>query len=403
MSKHFQPPQILQEIADSGETGHLQITANTVTWDIYLVKGKLQYAYHSLQSRETLKHYLVSLNYSLVSQIKTLLDNNTPDNYQLISIVNQLVAQNSLSASQGKIIIEKLIQDALESCFWLVEGESMWQSINPLQLLDSTITNEENLLEIPPLLESLQTRLQTWQKFSPWITSPHQRPLCINPSLLEKPIPSGNLSPVILQKLVKLMRGATIRELGVVLKQDDLKVTELLFPYIQNKVLQLLSPKSPLNQLPQIPPLSTDSELNSPKLNLKIPTEQIPPVQSESKIYTIVCIDDSPTILDTIKDYLDSDKYKILTVEEPMKSLYCLFDSKPDLILMDFSMPGINGNRLCQILKSSSVFQNTPIIMVSGNTRMLEEEKIKNTGVSDYLAKPFTRESLLAMVEKHLI
>lgn len=403
MSKTPLPLQILQEIADSGETGHLQITANTVTWNLYLVQGKLQYAHHSLQSRETLKHYLVSLNYSLVSQITPLLDENTPENYQFISIINQLVAQNSLNASQGKIIIEKLIQDAIESYFWLVDGESVWQSINPLQSLDATITNEENLLEFPPLLESLQTRLQAWQKFNPWITSPHQRPLCINPSLLEKPIPSGNLSPVILQKLVKLMRGATIRELGVVLKQDDLKVSELLFPYIQNKVLQLLSPKSPLNRLPQIPPLSPESEPNSPKLNLINPTETTSPVQSEPKIYTIVCIDDSPTILDMIKDYLDSEKYKILTVEEPMKSLYCLFDSKPDLILMDFSMPGINGNRLCQILKSSSVFQNTPIIMVSGDTRMLEKETIQTTGVSDYLAKPFTKESLLAMVEKHLL
>jgi twitching motility two-component system response regulator PilG len=129
--------------------------------------------------------------------------------------------------------------------------------------------------------------------------------------------------------------------------------------------------------------------------------EIIDSVQSNQNIYKIAYIDDSLLMLNMIKDYLETEKYQAFTVKDPMKCLPCLFDSKPDLILMNFLMPGINGNRLYQILKKSSAFEPTPIIMVSGNSNMLYED-IRACGASDYLCKPFTRESLLAMVEKYL-
>jgi twitching motility two-component system response regulator PilG len=107
-------------------------------------------------------------------------------------------------------------------------------------------------------------------------------------------------------------------------------------------------------------------------------------------------------MLDTIKAYLGTEKYEILTIENPMKAISHLFESKPDLILMDISMPGINGNRLCQILKSSSVFQHVPIIFVSGNTKILTQATIQAAGATDYLAKPFSPESLRIITEKYL-
>lgn len=130
----------------------------------------------------------------------------------------------------------------------------------------------------------------------------------------------------------------------------------------------------------------------------------MPPQSSarSGKRYKVVCIDDSPTVLDTIQRHLGSDRFEIATVENPMASLSALFDLKPDLILMDVSMPGIDGNRLCTILKRSSVFTDVPIIMVSGNTGLLDKEKAKAAGATDYLTKPFSKEELLAMVEGHL-
>ena len=108
-------------------------------------------------------------------------------------------------------------------------------------------------------------------------------------------------------------------------------------------------------------------------------------------------------MLNTIRQYLGHEQFDVVTVENPMESLTALFGMKPDLILMDVSMPGINGNRLCQILRRSDVFKQLPIIMVSGNTGTLDRAKAQASGATDYLTKPFSREELLAIVQTHLI
>jgi two-component system, chemotaxis family, response regulator PixG len=405
MSQDFQPLQLLKDLSKDNETGHLQIEANSVTWNLYLVAGKLLYASHSLQLTDTIEHYLLCLGYGNAAKNVPVLAQDIQGDRQLIPFVaQQLLDRDYLNASQKTVLLTELSRDALESFLWLAEGESHWNSLNPLQALNGAIAVRENLLELPPLLELLQVRLQTWQKLSPSIASPHQRPLCVNPSLLRQPVPLGKLSPDVLEKLSKLMRGSTIRQLSLFLKQDEMKVAQLLLLYIKHKIFQLLPPKSPLDRLPTIPQFQPNSQLSTPAPTptFVTPSQTAPLARTNQKIHKIVCIDDSPTMLDTIKTYLGTEKYEIITIENPMKSMPSLFESKPDLILMDISMPGINGNRLCQILKSSSVFEHVPIILVSGNTKILTQETIQSVGATDYLAKPFSSESLRVMVETYL-
>lgn len=402
MSQNFQPIQLLQDKADAYETGHLQILANSVTWKLYLVEGKLQYAYHSLQSLDTIKHYLLRLNPNAVAKIKSISAQNLSNNHQLMSFVNQLVDQNGFNSDQKAILSQELTKDALESSFWLTEGQYRWKPTNPLESINIAGTSEDNFLEIPPLITSLQTKLQAWQQLNPLIISPHQRLSCLNPSLLQQKVASGNLPPEILTKLVKLMGDATIRQIGLFLKQDDLKMAQLLFPYIKAKIIHLLSPKFPLDKLPKIPSSPTKYQPSKSKSNSAPFSQSIAQSQTQKRFYKIACIDDSPTMLDLIKDYLETEKYEIFAIKNPLESLSLLFKTKPDLILMDFSMPGINGNRLCEILKRSPAFKNTPIVMVSGNSKMLNPEKMQASGVQDFLPKPFTQKSLLAIVEKHL-
>lgn len=73
MSANFQPIQLLQDISAAGKTGYLQVEANSVNWNIYFVEGRLQYADHSLQSLETIKHYLMGVAPDVASKITPLL------------------------------------------------------------------------------------------------------------------------------------------------------------------------------------------------------------------------------------------------------------------------------------------------------------------------------------------
>ncbi|MDJ0510964.1 MAG: diguanylate cyclase [Crocosphaera sp.] len=404
MNNNFQPIQLLQNVADQGKTGHLTITANEVTWNFYFVEGMLQDASHSLQSLDTIQHYLLRHNKGSIAKFIPKLANNIHSSNLIIpDIFKRLKDKNYLTADEIFMLSTDLIKDAVESYLWLRDGEYNWHNNNDNQSSNQTNFKGDHLLAISTLLETFVIRMKAWKILSHVITSPYQRLFCPNPYLIQQKVPSGNINPTALGKLVKVMEGKTLREISLFLKQDELKVGQLLLPYFENNILKLQPPQTPLDKLPLISRLTKRSQLKKQQVTEKpYINHYLKPQTTQQKTYKIVCIDDSPTILDMIKAYLSSDQFEVITVAQPTQSLPCLFEFKPDLILIDFSMPGINGNKLCRIIKGSSFFKNIPIIMISGNEKMLTPENMETAGATDYLAKPFTKEVLLQMINKYL-
>lgn len=124
---------------------------------------------------------------------------------------------------------------------------------------------------------------------------------------------------------------------------------------------------------------------------------------SPKTTYTVACIDDSPAILNAIESFLDDKAFKVLRIQEPLSALMQIIRSKPDLILLDVTMPNLDGYELCSLLRRHPSFKQTPIIMVTGNTGLINRAKAKLAGASGYLTKPFTQSELLKIVFKHLI
>ena len=118
--------------------------------------------------------------------------------------------------------------------------------------------------------------------------------------------------------------------------------------------------------------------------------------------YTIVCVDDSPTVLQAIKSFLDDTSFAIVMVNDPVRALMQVVRSKPNLVLLDVTMPNLDGYELCSLLRRHPTFRNTPVIMVTGNTGFIDRAKAKLVGASGYLTKPFTQSDLLKIVFKHL-
>ena len=437
----FEPKQILDNLVNTVSTGYLRINSNSIRWDIHLQQGELKFACYSVQNLQSIKHILLRNNFH--STVQTL------KNYQLDSlagksvftIVNQLLKDQLIDLQQQRILHQELTEEAIELFLWLKDGSYEWSTQKAPEL--PNMNQYDYAWDIPALMDTMKIRLQAWQQFNPLIDSPFQRIVCPNLELLEKSIPNGNLAPSLLKQLFTLVQGGTIRQIAVVLKKSDLRTIQLLIPYLKHRVLLLKSTNIPFNKLPVIPrkqlannfdvqtitipnsaiqselkPLSF-SEPPSTTVGNKFSTEQkspfvsptpesklpTPPSESvvKNKTFKIVSIDDSPAMLDMIRSYLDDEqKYDVSTLENPMLSLGILFKVKPDLILMDFSMPGINGYKLCGILRKSHVFKNTPIIMVSGNLNLIEEGKWHNSGITDYVAKPFNCEDLKNIIDKYL-
>ncbi|MGH7999181.1 MAG: response regulator, partial [Brasilonema sp.] len=123
---------------------------------------------------------------------------------------------------------------------------------------------------------------------------------------------------------------------------------------------------------------------------------------SEIKVYKIVCIDDSPVVINSIRNFLDDQMFSVITVDDSLKALMQIIRVKPDLILLDIEMPTLDGYELCSLLRKHSYFQNTPVIMVTGRTGLIDRAKAKMVRATGYLTKPFTQVDLLKVIFHHI-
>ena len=132
----------------------------------------------------------------------------------------------------------------------------------------------------------------------------------------------------------------------------------------------------------------------------------IPPIEPRSlprsTAHTIACIDDSPAILKAINAYLNDENLSVIMINDPVKALMQVIRSKPDLILLDVTMPNLDGYELCSLLRKHPSFRRTPVIMVTSHSGFIDRAKAKLVGASGYLTKPFTQPELVKMVFKHL-
>ncbi|HEY9761204.1 MAG TPA: response regulator [Trichocoleus sp.] len=149
-----------------------------------------------------------------------------------------------------------------------------------------------------------------------------------------------------------------------------------------------------------------------PSTPTSIPTSTVAPVAAPAatkptppttkSTYTIACIDDSPTVLRAISEFLDDKMFSVLMISDPVKALMQVIRNKPDLILLDVTMPNLDGYELCSLLRRHSDFKNVPIIMVTSNTGLIDRAKAKLVRASGYLTKPFNQSDLLKIIFKHL-
>jgi len=98
-----------------------------------------------------------------------------------------------------------------------------------------------------------------------------------------------------------------------------------------------------------------------------------------------------------VADYLGARSYEVVQAEDGIKGLDLGLSSDPDIIILDVVMPGIDGVRLCKLLREKGV--TTPIIMLTERATIKDKEAGYGVGVDDYLAKPFSPRELELRME----
>ncbi len=117
---------------------------------------------------------------------------------------------------------------------------------------------------------------------------------------------------------------------------------------------------------------------------------------------TIVAIDDTPYNLDILKHGLEDDGHSVHIAESGEKGLRLIEETQPDLVLLDISMPVMDGHEVLQQLRLSDEFGDLPVIMVTANADDRNLARCLEAGANDYVTKPFSFTALNARINNVL-
>ena len=126
---------------------------------------------------------------------------------------------------------------------------------------------------------------------------------------------------------------------------------------------------------------------------------EVPKLRSEQDI-TILIVDDDEINRVVMGQQLD--EYNVIKCSNGLDALTVVEGEKPDLILLDLMMPGLNGYEVCQKLRQKYSQIELPIILVTAKNHLEDLTQGFKTGANDYLAKPFHNEELRSRVENQL-
>jgi two-component system, chemotaxis family, response regulator PixG len=401
------PIKLLEQLATSQAKGCLRIMSNDIVWLLYFYEGKLFYANHSLEPIERLEQHLRRISpIVLANQVYTdlreqLKEANLEASYPSLDYqaIRWLIAQGHITEQTAGTLVKSISKEVLQSYLLLTSGTS--------ELISRETTFpiwwSGNFLFV---LKECQTELQAWQALQPAIQSPYQRPYLMN---VEHPLLTADVKA----KLSKILIGFSFRQLSLLLKQEELTVANNLFRLISNQIVGLRPPQPPFDRLHKLYAAEMDKDRFDEKTqSITDAFASVNPTGNHSTTtgdlstqatYKIACVDDSPTILREINRFLDGDSFKVFPIVDSGTALMKIIRINPDIILLDVGMPTIDGYKLCSMLRKHPAFKKTPIVMVTGNTGIIDRAKAKMAGSTDYMTKPFTQSGLIEMVSRHLM
>ncbi len=112
----------------------------------------------------------------------------------------------------------------------------------------------------------------------------------------------------------------------------------------------------------------------------------------------ILAVDDEPNILMSIEFILEMEGYEVHTARDGEEALEVAGRVRPDLILLDVSMPRKDGYEVCRILREREQLAGTKVIMLTAKGQTLERKKGIEVGADEYVTKPFSAEDLLEKI-----
>ena len=116
----------------------------------------------------------------------------------------------------------------------------------------------------------------------------------------------------------------------------------------------------------------------------------------------ILIVDDEPGVVAPLQFLMEQQGYNVMTALRGEDALDLIFQYKPDLVLLDIMLPGIDGYEVCEIIRLNPNYRDVKIIFLTAKSSEVEFAKGMALGADAYITKPFSNTELIAKVKELL-
>ena len=362
-------------------SGHLELSNLAgKKWDFYWSRGLIVYAAGGTHPGRRWRRYLV--NYCPEIPIYVVawqrdLDKIEADAFKInweYTLLNHWLAEGRIMQPQAAAVVNAVVSEVMFDVAQSPDiSHQIWQ--------DSSVSDPIAGIEVGQSISSVTTLFKAWQNANLAGISPNQAPVIRNPEQLKK-----LRKAKFYQKLAHILSTRhTLWDLAIKMQRHVVDVTAALMPCVRSGIVELVT-------LP---------DLYVPKWRKK-PPAKVAVKQTDKAGALIACVDDSIWVQKMLEKLLTSAGYQFVGVSDELRAISTLLTHKPDLIFLDLVMPKANGYEICEQLRKLSRFQETPIIILTGNDGYANRLRSNFAGASDFLSKPLDAEKVLNAIRKHL-
>jgi len=145
-----------------------------------------------------------------------------------------------------------------------------------------------------------------------------------------------------------------------------------------------------------------DAQVNALAIRLSEMEEQQSVHDSMPKNRKILVVDDSPTVRKLISGKLEKCGHEVVCAIDGVDALEKINELKPDLVLLDITMPRMDGYQVCKLIRNNETTKDVPVVMISGKDGFFDKVRGRMAGTTGYITKPFGPETLMKTVETYL-
>ena len=364
-------------------------TMLSLSWRLYFNQGHLVWGVGGEHPKRRWFRQLRQ-NYAIRANLSVDQAHRWPQrlNYDALAI---WVRQGKLSQTGMKAIVSGHIAEILFDLCQQLDQSSQWLKMKICyeRITPDNVEPRIAFISVDEVCSQIIRDWKTWKRACLTDYSPNQAPSIQDVESLDLKIAIDARQNVMIQ----VDGQQTLRDLAMGLNLSSLMVTRAMASYVRKGLIGLVNVEDQG---------SIEQPVFSSSQPIPLIRQQVKPVESLPRTNLIACIDDSKLDGQIMGNILKQLDYPFLHIQDPMQALICLLEHKPNLIFLDLLMPIANGYELCSQIRRISAFRDTPIIILTHSSGIVDRVRAKVVGSTDFLAKPIELKQVQAVLQKYL-